>query len=163
MIARNETIMLQVAKEAIGQRRQVTMESRCPAAFGVHAAGRALGCFPKTSEERRRTRSACAPSLKAARRKRRRHHPHGAEGADEQALRREMAYLTRLWGIDSAPLRVCPTPSLYTATWLVFQTVRDVFTENTFNLLGRLAQRVQGPLGLPGQHQPSELSPREAL
>src|SRR5258708_15076381 len=55
-----------------------------------------------------------------------------AEGADEQALRREMAYLTRLWESVQKRYDAAPTPSLvHRDLGLVFQTVRDVFTENT--------------------------------
>src|SRR5581483_452032 len=54
-----------------------------------------------------------------------------AEGADEQALRREMAYLTRLWDSVQRRFESSPTPSLvHRDLGLVFQTVRDVFTEN---------------------------------
>jgi len=55
-----------------------------------------------------------------------------AEGADEQALRREMQYLTRLWDSVQKRFESSPTPSLvHRDLGLVFQTVRDVFTENT--------------------------------
>src|SRR6185295_10832686 len=55
-----------------------------------------------------------------------------AEGAEEEALKREMQYLARLWDSVQRRYEAAPVPSLvHRDLGLVFQTVRDVFTENT--------------------------------
>jgi ribonuclease G len=133
MIARNEVIMLQVAKEAIGTKGvKVTMDVSLPGRFLVYMPqAEHLGVSKNIEDRRERDRlrsivESCAPD-------------HGgviirteAEGAEEEALRREMAYLTRLWDSIQRRFESSPTPSLvHRDLGLVFQTVRDVFTENT--------------------------------
>jgi ribonuclease G len=133
MIARNEIIMLQVAKEAIGTKGvKVTMDISLPGRFLVYMPqAEHLGVSKniENRSERDRLRNiieSCAPEKGGVIIR------TEAEGADEQALRREMAYLTRLWESIQRRYDSAPTPSLvHRDLGLVFQTVRDVFTENT--------------------------------
>ncbi len=133
MIARNEIIMLQVAKEAIGTKGvKVTMDISLPGRFLVYMPqAEHLGVSKNIEDrnERERLRAiieSCAPEKGGVIIR------TEAEGADEQALRREMAYLTRLWDSVLRRYESAPTPSLvHRDLGLVFQTVRDVFTENT--------------------------------
>ena len=133
MIARNETIMLQVAKEAIGTKGvKVTMDISLPGRFLVYMPqAEHLGVSKNIENraERDRLRSiieSCAPEKGGVIIR------TEAEGADEEALRREMAYLIRLWDSVQKRYESGPTPSLvHRDLGLVFQTVRDVFTENT--------------------------------
>lgn len=133
MIARNEIIMLQVAKEAIGTKGvKVTMDLSLPGRFLVYMPlAEHLGVSKNIEEraERERLRSiieSCAPEKGGVIIR------TEAEGADEEALRREMAYLIRLWESIQKRYDAAPTPSLvHRDLGLVFQTVRDVFTENT--------------------------------
>jgi ribonuclease G len=133
MIARNEIIMLQVAKEAIGTKGvKVTMDISLPGRFLVYMPqAEHLGVSKNIENrtERDRLRSiieSCAPEKGGVIIR------TEAEGADEDALRREMAYLIRLWDSVQKRYDSSPTPSLvHRDLGLVFQTVRDVFTENT--------------------------------
>ena len=133
MIARNEIIMLQVAKEAIGTKGvKVTMDISLPGRFLVYMPlAEHLGVSKNIEDRRERDRlrtiiESCAPEKGGVIIR------TEAEGADEQALRREMAYLTRLWESIQKRFETAPTPSLvHRDLGLVFQTVRDVFTENT--------------------------------
>jgi ribonuclease G len=133
MIARNEIIMLQVAKEAIGTKGvKVTMDISLPGRFLVYMPqAEHLGVSKNIENrtERDRLRSiieSCAPEKGGVIIR------TEAEGADEEALRREMAYLIRLWDSVQKRYDSSPTPSLvHRDLGLVFQTVRDVFTENT--------------------------------
>lgn len=133
MIARNEVIMLQVAKEAIGTKGvKVTMDISLPGRFLVYMPlAEHLGVSKNIEDraERERLRSvieSCAPEKGGVIIR------TEAEGADEEALRREMAYLIRLWDSVQKRYDSAPTPSLvHRDLGLVFQTVRDVFTENT--------------------------------
>jgi ribonuclease G len=133
MIARNEVIMLQVAKEAIGTKGvKVTMDVSLPGRFLVYMPlAEHLGVSKniEARAERDRLRSiieSCAPEKGGVIIR------TEAEGAEEEALRREMAYLIRLWDSVQKRFDSSPTPSLvHRDLGLVFQTVRDVFTENT--------------------------------
>ena len=133
MIARNDVIMLQVAKEAIGTKGvKVTMDISLPGRFLVYMPqAEHLGVSKNIENrgERDRLRAiieSCAPEKGGVIIR------TEAEGADEQALRREMLYLTRLWEAIQKRFETSPTPSLvHRDLGLVFQTVRDVFTENT--------------------------------
>src|SRR5437867_9680770 len=98
MIARNEIIMLQVAKEAIGTKGvKVTMDISLPGRFLVYMPqAEHLGVSKNIEDRRERDRlrsviESCAPEKGGVIIR------TEAEGADEQALRREMQYLTRLW------------------------------------------------------------------
>ena len=133
MIARNEIIMLQVAKEAIGTKGvKVTMDISLPGRFLVYMPqAEHLGVSKNIEDRRERDRlraiiESCAPEKGGVIIR------TEAEGADEAALRREMQYLTRLWETVQKRFESSPTPSLvHRDLGLVFQTVRDVFTENT--------------------------------
>jgi ribonuclease G len=133
MIARGETIMLQVAKEAIGTKGvKVTMNISLPGRFLVYMPQEEhLGVSKNIEDRRERDRlrgiiESCAPEKGGVIIR------TEADGADEQALRREMQYLTRLWESVQKRYETAPTPSLvHRDLGLVFQTVRDVFTENT--------------------------------
>jgi ribonuclease G len=133
MIARNDIVMLQVAKEAIGTKGvKVTMDISLPGRFLVYMPlAEHLG-VSKNIEDRaerdrlRRIIESCAPETGGVIIR------TEAEGAEEQALRREMAYLVRLWETIKKRFDSAPTPSLvHRDLGLVFQTVRDVFTDNT--------------------------------
>ena len=133
MIGRNDIVMLQVAKEAIGTKGvKVTMDISLPGRFLVYMPmAEHLGVSKNIEDrkERERLRSiveSCAPEKGGVIIR------TEAAGADEQALRREMAYLIRLWAQVKERYDKAPTPSLtHRDLGLVFQTVRDVFTENT--------------------------------
>jgi ribonuclease G len=133
MIARNDIIMLQVAKEAIGTKGvKVTMDVSLPGRFLVYMPmAEHLGVSKniENRQERERLRAiveSCAPEKGGVIIR------TEAEGADEDALRREMAYLIRLWAQLQERYEKSPTPSLvHRDLGLVFQTVRDVFTEST--------------------------------
>ncbi len=133
MITRNEIVMVQVAKEAIGTKGvKITMDISLPGRHLVYMPMAEHVGVSKNIEdrkERERLREivvSCAP-------------PQGgviirteAEGAEETALKREMAYLIRLWENIQRRFDSSPVPSLvHRDLGLVFQTVRDVFTENT--------------------------------
>ncbi len=133
MINRNEVIMVQVAKEAIGTKGvKVTMDISLPGRHLVYmplAEHIGVSKNIENRQERDRLRTvieSCAPEVGGVIIR------TEAEGADEQALRREMAYLIRLWGIVQKEFEKAQTPALiHRDLGLVFQTVRDVFTENT--------------------------------
>ena len=133
MIGRNDIILLQVAKEAIGTKGvKVTMDISLPGRFLVYMPmAEHLGVSKniENRQERERLRSiveSCAPDKGGVIIR------TEAEGADEQALRREMAYLIRLWAQLQERYEKAPVPSLvHRDLGLVFQTVRDVFTEST--------------------------------
>jgi ribonuclease G len=132
MIQRNDVIMLQVAKEAIGTKGvKVTMDISLPGRFLVYMPrAEHLGVSKNIEDRKERDRlrtivESCAPETGGVIIR------TEADGADEQALRREMAYLTRLWENVQKRFESSPTPSLvHRDLGLVFQTVRDVFTEN---------------------------------
>src|SRR5207244_13118779 len=95
--ARNEILMLQVAKEAIGTKGvKVTMDISLPGRFLVYMPqAEHLGVSKNIEDRRERDRlrsviESCAPEKGGVIIR------TEAEGAEEQALRREMAYLTRL-------------------------------------------------------------------
>lgn len=133
MITRNEVIMLQVAKEAIGTKGvKVTMDISLPGRFLVYMPlDQHLGVSKNIEDrkERERLRSvveSCAPEKGGVIIR------TEGEGAPEQALRREMQYLARLWESIRRRYEAAPVPSLvHRDLGLVFQTVRDIFTEDT--------------------------------
>lgn len=133
MIARNDVIMLQVAKEAIGTKGvKVTMDISLPGRFLVYMPNAEhLGVSKNIEDRKERERlrtivESCAPEKGGVIIR------TEAAGAEEQALRREMAYLTRLWENIQKRYDSAATPSLiHRDLGLVFQTVRDVFTDNT--------------------------------
>jgi len=133
MIARNDIVMLQVAKEAIGTKGvKVTMDVSLPGRFLVYMPmAEHLGVSKNIEDRKERDRlrtivESCAPEKGGVIIR------TEAEGAEEQALRREMAYLIRLWDNVQRRYENAPIPSLvHRDLGLVFQTVRDVFTEST--------------------------------
>src|ERR1700690_4563523 len=113
MIARNEIKTLQVAKEAIGTKGvKVTMDISLPGRFLVYMPqAEHLGVSKNIENrtERDRLRSiieSCAPEKGGVIIR------TEAEGAEKQALRREMEYLTRLWESVQKRYDAAPTPSL---------------------------------------------------
>jgi ribonuclease G len=133
MISRNEIIMVQVAKEAIGTKGvKITMDISLPGRHLVYMpmaqhVGVSKNIEDRKERERLRTIvSQCAPQnggviIRTE-----------AEGAEETALKREMAYLTHLWENIQRRYETAQIPSLvHRDLGLVFQTVRDIFTENT--------------------------------
>ena len=133
MIARNEVIMVQVAKEAIGTKGvKVTMDISLPGRFLVYMPmAEHLGVSKNIEDRKERDRlrtivESCAPEKGGVIIR------TEAEGAEEQALRREMAYLIRLWDSIQKRYESAPTPNLvHRDLGLVFQTVRDVFSDST--------------------------------
>jgi len=133
MIVRNEIIMVQVAKEAIGTKGvKITMDISLPGRHLVYMPqAQHVGVSKNIEDRKERERlrnivSSCAPEnggviIRTE-----------AEGAEEEALKREMAYLTRLWEGIQRRFEAAPVPNLvHRDLGLVFQTVRDIFTENT--------------------------------
>jgi ribonuclease G len=133
MISRNEVMMVQVAKEAIGTKGvKITMDISLPGRHLVYMPMAEHVGVSKNIEdrkERERLRSIvdkCAPEKGGVIIR------TEAEGAEEEALKREMAYLIRLWEGIQKRFESLPVPSLvHRDLGLVFQTVRDIFTENT--------------------------------
>lgn len=133
MISRNEVIMVQVAKEAIGTKGvKVTMDISLPGRFLVYMPlAEHLGVSKNIEDRQERERlrqiiESCAPQKGGVIIR------TEAEGAEEQALRREMAYLARLWDSVQRRYDSGSVPSLvHRDLGLVFQTVRDVFTDAT--------------------------------
>ncbi len=133
MIARNEVIMLQVAKEAIGTKGvKVTMDISLPGRFLVYMPmAEHIGVSKNIEDRKERDRlrtivESCAPKQGGVIIR------TEGEGADEQALRREMAYLIRLWENIQRRFESSQAPALvHRDLGLVFQTVRDIFNENT--------------------------------
>jgi ribonuclease G len=133
MIARNEILMLQVAKEAIGTKGvKVTMDLSLPGRFLVYMPrAQHIGVSKNIEDRKERDRlreivESCAPEMGGVIIR------TEAEGADEAALRHEMGYLSRLWDSIQRRFEAAPAPSLvHRDLGLVFQTVRDVFTEDT--------------------------------
>jgi ribonuclease G len=131
MISRGETIMVQVAKEAIGTKgMKITMDISLP--------GRYLIYMPKSPHV------GVSKNIEDPAERHRLHKiineikPAGglivrteAEGAQERELRREMRYLTRLWEniqrkYESAP----PASLIHKELGLTFQVARDLLTED---------------------------------
>ena len=133
MIARNEIIMVQVAKEAIGTKGvKITMDLSLPGRFLVYMPqAQHVGVSKNIEDRKERERlrsivSSCAPEKGGVIIR------TEAEGAEEVALKREMQYLTRLWESMLKRYESAPVPALvHRDLGLVFQTVRDIFTENT--------------------------------
>jgi ribonuclease G len=133
MIARNEIVMVQVAKEAIGTKGvKITMDISLPGRHLVYMPqAQHVGVSKNIEDRKERERlrniiSQCAPEKGGVIIR------TEAEGADEEALKREMAYLIRLWDNIQKRYDSSPVPSLvHRDLGLVFQTVRDIFTENT--------------------------------
>ena len=133
MITRNDIVMLQVAKEAIGTKGvKVTMDISLPGRFLVYMPlAEHLGVSKNIEDRKERDRlrtvvESCAPEKGGVIIR------TEAEGADEEALRREMQYLIKLWDSIQKRFEAAAIPSLvHRDLGLVFQTVRDVFTENT--------------------------------
>ena len=131
MVRRGEDIMVQVAKEAIGTKgMKVTMDISLP--------GRYLIYMPKSEhvgvsknieepEERERLRriveSESLPGGVIVRTE--------AEGAEEDELRREMKYLSRLWEGVQRKFESSATGTLvHRELGLTFQVARDLLTDD---------------------------------
>lgn len=133
MISRNEIIMVQVAKEAIGTKGvKVTMDISLPGRFLVYMPqAQHLGISKHIEDRRERDRlreimDGCMPEKGGVIIR------TEGEGAEATALRREMQYLTRLWDNVHRRFESAPIPHLvHRDLGLVFQTVRDIFTEDT--------------------------------
>ena len=120
MIARNEIIMVQVAKEAIGTKGvKITMDISLPGRHLVYMPqAEHIGVSKNIEDrkERERLRSIiakCAPEKGGVIIR------TEAEGADEAALTREMGYLTRLWeNIQRSGMNPRRSPVWCIATWV---------------------------------------------
>lgn len=133
MLKRNEEILVQVAKEAIGTKGvKVSMNLALPGRFLVYMPfSPHLGISKNITERSERDRlRTILEGLRPA---------QGgyivrteAEGAEERELRREVKYLTRLWENVHRRAETSQAPSLlHRDLGLVFQTARDLFNEST--------------------------------
>jgi len=133
MLKKGDVIMVQVAKEAIGTKGvKVTMDISLPGRFIVYMPFQtSIGISKNIEEENERRR--LKKMLEA-------HRPKQsgfiarteAEGIDEQDLKREVGYLTRLWDniLRRAQNGAVPN-TVHRDLGLTFQTVRDILSENT--------------------------------
>ncbi len=131
MLQRGDSIMVQVAKEAIGTKgMKVTMDISLPGRFLIYMPkSEHVGVSKniESAQERDRLKKIIDDL-----------NPTGgvivrteAEGADERELRREMRYLVRLWeGIQKKFDAVSPGSLIHRELGLTFQVARDLLTED---------------------------------
>jgi len=131
MVRRGEDVMVQVAKEAIGTKgMKVTMDISLPGRFLIYMPqSEHLGVSKNIEEQSERERLRRIIDEEAL--------PGGmivrteAEGADEQELRDEMKYLSRLWEGIKRKMESNPTGTLiHRELGLTFQVARDLLNEN---------------------------------
>ncbi len=132
-LKKNEIIMVQVAKEAIGTKGvKVTMDVSLPGRFLVYLPFQnSVGISKNIEEESERRRlkdllDKMRPKMGGfiVRTE--------AEGIDEGEMKREIKYLNRLWEniqrrYHSAP----PSVLIHRDLGIVFQTVRDILSDDT--------------------------------
>jgi len=133
MLKKGENVLVQVAKEAIGAKGvKVTMDISLPGRFIVFLPFQSsIGISKNIEDEQERKRlkeklEALRPKIGGyiARTE--------AEGIEEKDLKREVRYLSRLWeGIQSRNQSDPPPALIHKDLGLIFQTVRDVLSEDT--------------------------------
>ncbi len=132
-LKKNDVLMVQVAKEAIGTKGvKITMDISLPGRFLVYLPFQStIGVSKNIEEESERHRlKVMLDSFKPK---------NGgfivrteAEGLEEHEMKREVRYLTRLWENIQKRFQEAPVPALvHRDLGLVFQTVRDVLSEDT--------------------------------
>lgn len=133
IIKKGETILVQVAKEAIGTKGvKISMDIALPGRFLVYMPFQSVVGVSKNIDddsERKRLKELIE-SLRPkkggliARTE--------AEGVEEKEVKREIRYLTRLWENIQKRAREAQAPFLvHKDLGLTFQTVRDILSENT--------------------------------
>lgn len=133
ILKRGDILMVQVAKEAIGTKGvKICMDISLPGRFIVYLPFQSTIGISKNIEdeaERRRLKE----KLESLRPKKGGFIARTeAEGVDEKDLKREVRYLCRLWDNIQKRSQNAPAPSLiHKDLGLVFQTVRDVLSEDT--------------------------------
>ena len=136
-LKRGDVFMVQVAKEAIGMKGvKITMDISLPGRFLVYLPFQTtIGVSKNIEEESERHR--LKRLLDSMRPK-----TGGfivrteAEEITEQEMRREVRYLSRLWENIQKRFQNAATPSLvHKDLGLVFQTVRDVLSEDTVSFI----------------------------
>ncbi|OGR82068.1 MAG: hypothetical protein A2902_03235 [Elusimicrobia bacterium RIFCSPLOWO2_01_FULL_64_13] len=133
MLKRGKEVLVQVAKEAIGTKGvKVSMDISLPGRFIVYLPYQStIGVSKNIEDEAERQRlkdrmEALKPKQGGfiARTE--------AEGIDERDLKREIRYLTRLWDSIQRRGQGAHVPSLvHKDLGLIFQTVRDILSEDT--------------------------------
>ena len=130
ILKKGTTIMVQVAKEAIGTKgMKVTMDVSLPGRFLIlMPLSKHLGVSRQVEDPQERERlRRIVESLNP---------PGGviirteAEGADEHALRREMKYLIRLWETVQRRAEKVNKGLIHKELGLTFQIVRDILSED---------------------------------
>lgn len=133
LVKRGETMMVQVAKEAIGTKGvKISMDISLPGRFLVYLPFQtSIGISKNIEDEAERRR--LKDRIEALRPKKGGFIARTeAEGIEERDLKREIRYLTRLWDNISKRYQNAPTPSLiHKDLGLTFQTVRDILSEDT--------------------------------
>jgi ribonuclease G len=133
ILKRGEIVLVQVAKEAIGTKGvKVSMDISLPGRFIVYLPYQpTIGISKNIEEESERRR--LKEKLDALKPKRGGFIARTeAEGIEERDLKREVRYLTRLWDNIQKRAQNSPVPSLiHKDLGLIFQTVRDVLSEDT--------------------------------
>ena len=130
ILKKGTTIMVQVAKEAIGTKgMKVTMDVSLPGRYLIlMPLSKHLGISRQVEDNQERERlRKIVESLNP---------PGGviirteAEGADERALRREMKYLIRLWETVKRRSEKVNKGLIHKELGLTFQVVRDILSED---------------------------------
>ncbi len=130
ILKKGTTIMVQVAKEAIGTKgMKVTMDVSLPGRYLIlMPLSKHLGISRQVEDNQERERlRKIVESLSP---------PGGviirteAEGADERALRREMKYLIRLWETVKRRSEKVNKGLIHKELGLTFQVVRDILSED---------------------------------
>lgn len=133
IVKKGDVLMVQVAKEAIGTKGvKISMDISLPGRFLVYMPHQdSIGVSKNIESERERRR--LRDLLESMRPKR-----GGfivrteAEGMDEQEMKREVRYLSRLWDNITRRYNHVSAPALvHKDLGIVFQTVRDTLSENT--------------------------------
>ncbi|MCG3204226.1 MAG: Ribonuclease G [Elusimicrobia bacterium] len=130
ILKKGETILVQVAKEAIGTKgMKVTMDISLPGRFLIlMPLSEHVGVSRQVEENSERDRlkkiveSFNPPGGVIVRTE--------AEGVDERALRREMKYLTRLWETIKKRQEKVNKGLIHKELGLTFQVVRDILSED---------------------------------
>ncbi len=131
ILKKGETILVQVAKEAIGTKgMKVTMDISLPGRYLIlMPLSEHVGVSRQVEEDSERDRlKRIVESLNP---------PGGvivrteAEGCDERSLRREMKYLVRLWETVKRKSEKMTKGLVHKELGLTFQVVRDILSEDT--------------------------------
>jgi ribonuclease G len=130
ILKKGETILVQVAKEAIGTKgMKVTMDISLPGRYLIlMPLSKHVGVSRQVEDDSERDRlkhvveSMNPPGGVIVRTE--------AEGCDERSLRREMKYLTRLWETVKRKSEKMNKGLVHKELGLTFQVVRDILSED---------------------------------